>query len=386
MSEYQYFEFAAIDRRLTSEEQADLRRYSSRAHITASSFANEYHWGSFKGDTDDWMARYFDAHVHVANWGSRLFMLRLPRHCLPTDLFDYADAEAGAFSARIVGDDCILSWEFFDDSGEYWDDNEDGSQWLAALLPLRDELRRGDMRSLYLGWLARVHAEQIDDDDLEPPLPAGLQALTPAQETLAGFLYLDPDWTAAAANASPSAPLPADTTTLLDTWLAQVDHTLLANTARLVMQGNSPAAENTLRAAYLGWQRTQAGKEEGGRTAQARRQVDEIAAGVATARHQREEQEARRTADTQAQAAAERAQRLERMALSPESIWAGIHKTLEIGSGRAYDLALLAITDLAEALHNAGRQSEFQRGLSRLLSTHGKRKAWLDRLTRAGLY
>lgn len=68
MSEYQYFEFATLDRRLSPNEQADLRRYSSRARITASSFSNEYHWGDFKGDAEDWMERYFDAHVHVANW------------------------------------------------------------------------------------------------------------------------------------------------------------------------------------------------------------------------------------------------------------------------------------------------------------------------------
>ena len=83
MSEYQYFGFAAVDRRLSQAEQAELRRYSSRARITTSSFCNEYHWGNFKGDADDWMEGYFDIHVYFTNWGTRVLMLRLPAQSLP---------------------------------------------------------------------------------------------------------------------------------------------------------------------------------------------------------------------------------------------------------------------------------------------------------------
>ncbi|HTP28128.1 MAG TPA: hypothetical protein VMK12_21045 [Anaeromyxobacteraceae bacterium] len=48
MSEYQYYEFQAIDRSLTAREQAALRNYSSRATITSSRFAVDYSWGDFK--------------------------------------------------------------------------------------------------------------------------------------------------------------------------------------------------------------------------------------------------------------------------------------------------------------------------------------------------
>ena len=49
MSEYQYYEFLAVDRPLTAAEQAEVRQLSTRARITATSFTNEYHWGDFKG-------------------------------------------------------------------------------------------------------------------------------------------------------------------------------------------------------------------------------------------------------------------------------------------------------------------------------------------------
>ena len=45
MSEYQYYEFLAIDRPLTDTEMGELRSISSRGEITPTSFSNEYNWG-----------------------------------------------------------------------------------------------------------------------------------------------------------------------------------------------------------------------------------------------------------------------------------------------------------------------------------------------------
>lgn len=69
MSEYQYYEFQAIDRPLTEREMLGLRTHSTRAQITPTSFVNEYSWGSLKGDEDAWMERYFDAFLYLANCG-----------------------------------------------------------------------------------------------------------------------------------------------------------------------------------------------------------------------------------------------------------------------------------------------------------------------------
>lgn len=68
MSEYQYYEFIAFEEPLAPTQMAELRAYSSRANITPTSFVNDYQWGDLKGDPVDWMWRYFDAHVYVANW------------------------------------------------------------------------------------------------------------------------------------------------------------------------------------------------------------------------------------------------------------------------------------------------------------------------------
>jgi hypothetical protein len=46
MSEYQYYEFRAIDKPLDERAQDDLHGISSRTNITATSFTNTYNWGS----------------------------------------------------------------------------------------------------------------------------------------------------------------------------------------------------------------------------------------------------------------------------------------------------------------------------------------------------
>src|SRR5690606_29004498 len=68
MSEYQYYEFLALDRPLTREQMSELRACSTRARITTTGFVNEYHFGSFKGNADAWMERYFDGFLYTANW------------------------------------------------------------------------------------------------------------------------------------------------------------------------------------------------------------------------------------------------------------------------------------------------------------------------------
>ncbi|MEV6862439.1 hypothetical protein AB0M44_15755 [Streptosporangium subroseum] len=70
MSEYQYYEFLAVDRPLDARQQAKVRALSTRARVTATTFTNEYHWGNFSGDPRRMMERYYDAHLYLTNWGS----------------------------------------------------------------------------------------------------------------------------------------------------------------------------------------------------------------------------------------------------------------------------------------------------------------------------
>ena len=71
MSEYQYYDFRAIDSALTKAEMAELRSVSTRAVITSTSFTNHYEWGDLKADPLKLLEKYFDTFLYVANWGTR---------------------------------------------------------------------------------------------------------------------------------------------------------------------------------------------------------------------------------------------------------------------------------------------------------------------------
>jgi hypothetical protein len=164
VSEYQYYEFTAVDRPLTPREQAELRSLSTRADITATSFVNTYEWGNFKGDPRQLMERYFDAHLYLANWGTRQLMLRLPKRVLdPASVADYCMGDSA--SAWTAGRHVIVRLNREDEDGtDDWD--LDGHGLLASIVPVRAALAAGDLRLLYLGWLRCVQSlEQFDVPD-----------------------------------------------------------------------------------------------------------------------------------------------------------------------------------------------------------------------------
>ncbi len=204
MSEYQYYEFLSIDRPLKEDEMAELRALSTRATITPVSFTNEYNWGDFKGNPDKLMERYFDAHVYVANWMTAIFMVRLPIEALTQEAAKAA-AVPYLLDIKPTKTHWIITWSLEESENHDRFGMEDGRGWMARLAPVRDELLRGNLRSLYIGWLPTVVGEIMDDDETEPLSVNGLGNLTAAQQALAEFLEVDPDLLAGAGMGSPAA-------------------------------------------------------------------------------------------------------------------------------------------------------------------------------------
>ncbi len=153
MSEYQYYEFAAIDQRLDSREMKELRGLSTRAEITPTSFVNKYHWGEFKGEPRKLMHRYFDAFVYVANWGTHRLMFRLPRGSIDENaMMPYFAGEG--LDWELKGDQAVLEFRSENEDGDW---EEGGEGLMESLLPLREDLMAGDYRAS-LPRLARGRA------------------------------------------------------------------------------------------------------------------------------------------------------------------------------------------------------------------------------------
>lgn len=200
MSEYQYYEFVAIDRPLDERQLDQVRALSTRAHITPSSFVNSYEWGDFRGDPRALLERCYDAFLYLANWGTRKVMLRVPARLLDLPTVQrYCVGDVA--SAWLSGEHVVLDLVSEDDSG---DDEWDGEGWLASIIPSRAELIAGDLRLLYLAWLLCVQADEVPDEATEPPVPSGLATLTGSLESLVEFLCIDADLLAVAgAGATP---------------------------------------------------------------------------------------------------------------------------------------------------------------------------------------
>jgi hypothetical protein len=255
MSEYQYYEFLAIDRPLTAEEMADLRALSTRADITPVSFTNEYNWGDFKGNPNKLMQRYFDAHIYVANWMTATFMVRLPIEAL-------AKETAETFTMPYILDfkatktHWIITWNL--EESENYDrfGMEDGHGWMAQLAPLRDELLRGDFRSLYIGWLAAVAMEMVADDEMEPlPVP-GLGNLTVAQQSLAEFLDIDKDLLVGAGIGTPVLHEKGSSKKEMNEWIDRLPEDEVTTILKQLLEGKGQQAERTLKNQFTAWQRS----------------------------------------------------------------------------------------------------------------------------------
>jgi hypothetical protein len=196
VSEYQCYEFLALDRRLTAQEMAELRSISTRAEITPTRFWNEYQWGDLKADPSDLLSRYFDVHLYFANWGTRRLMFRLPVIAVDLDaLRAYAPGEPVTLTT--TGEYAVL--DLWSEVEEPEDDWFEAGHLAASLTPLRAELLRGDRRVAYVAWLLAVQAGEVDVGAPEPPVPRGLATGSAPLTALAEFLRLDQDLLAAAA-------------------------------------------------------------------------------------------------------------------------------------------------------------------------------------------
>jgi len=69
MSDYQDYEFAAIDGPISDEGLRYARGCSSRANVSRVRWQNTYSFGDFHGNVDT-LLKHYDAHFHIANWGT----------------------------------------------------------------------------------------------------------------------------------------------------------------------------------------------------------------------------------------------------------------------------------------------------------------------------
>ena len=363
MSEYQCYEFVALDRPLSSKQMADLRTISTRAEISPTRFWNAYQWGDLKADPMKLVELYFDAHMYFANWGTHRLMLRLP--------VERVDAKAlrayfvgDAARAKVAGGSVILDLRSDDEEPDYYEESQ-GS--LGALVPLRTELTRGDLRVAYLAWLLSVQAGEVADTAVEPPVPPGLSELTAAQAATVEFLRIDEDLLAAAATASARDFEDTDavrawalalTARAKDQWLARaVAHPELALGA-------------DLRCAFR--RETKGSPRRGRRVAELRAVAEEM--------REKRERAARLSQEKSARAAeASKKRRLDALATTREAAWTQLEALID---KKEYDAAMKLALDLRDLAKRDGSAAPFARSFEAIRKRQFRRRGFFDRWKR----
>lgn len=399
MSEYQYYEFLAVDRPLSRDQMAELRQITSRATITPTKLVNVYHWGDFKGDPIELLVRYFDAHIYDSNFGSRQLLLAFPRQAVDLEAIRAYRVER-ALEVLERGDRVVVSLLCEDDEAWGWVEEEASEAWMPSLISLRSDIMNGDLRAFYLGWLRGAQLSGLDaeaggddeeeededeeyasdEDDrfvsrgtVEPPIPPGLGSLTASLTSLVEFLDLSPDLVAVAAQQSaPLAPvttssrevgrwvlaLPADEKDALLVRLAQGENNLQAELLRRFRAEASPDSHPKA--------------EVGGRTAG---ELIAVATKHGTEREQREQE----------QAARERQAHLDALVGHEAARWEQVERLVEAKQSREYDEAVQILIDLRDLADREHETEHFRLALADLRSRHTRKIGFTQRLKDAKL-
>lgn len=366
MSEYQFVYFAAVDRALDDQQLAYMRKQSSRAVVTRWQFENQYHYGDFRGNALEMMRRGYDVHLHYANFGIRKLMFRLPQGLpIAADVFEaFAIEDCPEWTPDARGKGGVLSISPEGDAGTYYEDYFEFDRLTEVLPQIRGALIAGDLRPLYVAWLACVW----DDDVVEPPVPGGLKTLPHDLKELAAFYELSPDLIAAAAKIAPAAPSQGDPNKLVDSWLQQCSADELRSWLRRVVDGEGASVQAEILATVR--------SEQPGATwpiAAAKRTYGELQAlaeEIGSVRVQREAQAQERA----------RLKRLKALAADPDAAIAKAQQLVERRSTEEYEQAAALLAELREALGSSGagprRADAAARNLARQYPT-------LNRLKRA---
>lgn len=378
VSEYQYYEFLAIDRPLTAEQRSQLREQSTRAEITATRFTNEYQWGDFKGDPTALMRQYFDAHLYFANWGTRRLMFRVPRGALDAEVaYQYV---YGDTAATIVATREHLIIDLYADREP--DDDWEQSPSLGPMVDARAGLISGDLRLLYLAWLFAIQWEEIEDEDTEPPVPAGLDDLSASLRAVADFLEIDEDLIAAAALASPDRE--DDDPGALAEWIAALPARQKDTLLERVASGDSAQVQVQLLRRFR-----ESRADKPGTAAPAARTAKQLWAAAGVLKTEREraaaERERAERARRETEKAAAYAKHLDDLSAREASAWQRAVTLIEAKNQRDYELAVTMLSALRDLAERDGRLDVFNGRIHDLRGQHRRKTSLMERFDAAGL-
>ncbi|MGZ5444034.1 MAG: hypothetical protein ACXW4P_17365 [Thermoanaerobaculia bacterium] len=325
------------------------------------------------------MDKYFDAFLHFANWGAHTLMLRVPARLLDGKTAGrYCVGESA--SVRERNGKTILTFISEDDEPD--DDWDDQTAALSALIPIRAQLAQGDLRSLYIGWLHCAQAGELEDEDIEPPVPPGLGDLDGSLERLVDFLRVDIDLLEVAAAASPAKPAQTLTRKAIQQWIAGRPLSEKDGYLERFIAAEEPALATEL-------QRLIGHRNAATTPSRVARTVGSLLSAAEAAGEERLRGAAARAeverARREHEAALARSKYLGDLAPREPAVWQEIRSLIATKRPASYDRAVDLLVDLRDVATIQGREANFQSRLGALQTEHARKPSLISKLRRAGL-
>lgn len=373
MGEFQCYKFKTIDRPLNESERREVDGLSSRGHVTSNSATFIYHYSDFRHNPATVLAKYFDAMMYFANWGTKRLMFRLP-----ADLVD-----AGEVSRYCREDEYREKYIQLEQRGAYYlldivYNDEEGGGWMEEedydiddLAPLRDDILNGDYRALYLAW---AHFSQLSEDEEEPsennapPVPPNLKNLTAALKAFIDFFEIGGDLVAAAQSASPDRRA---SEVDYDELLLQLSEKERNEWLSRLLKGE-PRLELLLKKRLEKLSPRPAGPA-----------LPELS--PAELRKLSAEKEQERIAREKAEAQAAHVRRMQTLAGQEADLWKGVIYNIDRKTGKSYDLATESLKDLKALAVFQGNEATFQAKIEELRQQYARRTGLIKRWEEAGL-
>lgn len=310
-------------------------------------------------------------------------MFRLPRRLVDVEAASlYCSGESVSLETK---GEHVLLYFLSQQEPEGW---EEGEGWLSSLIPLRDDILAGDLRGLYLGWLLCAQAGDLEDDDIEPPVPPGLGDLSGSLKGLTDFLRIDTDLVDVAAERSPGGGQVGPSRQELSAWInALPDSDKDALLLRLVADD----ARHLLRELLYRFREAHKDGErsgDGDGAAQQRSVGHLLATAEARAeekRRRRAEREARERERRAREEAAARAKYLDELAPREAEVWSEVEELVTSKVPKNYDRAVQLLGDLRDLAARLGRIEKTGARIGSFRQRHAKKRTFLRRLDKAGL-
>ena len=374
MSEYQFYEFQALDRKLTKTEQTYIESLSSRVKLSPTTAIFTYHYGDFRNKPEDLLEKCFDIMLYIANWGTRQLVFRLSKELVDATLIQEYCVDR-CISISTTPKYLILDINIDDNDYRDW---IEGDGWLSDLAALRDELLQGDFRVLYLAWLkakTRVSDEHhpfMDESDiLEPSLPNNLQDLSDAQENFVEFFKVNQDLIAVAAKNSNSTEEEVASWEELIPILSEAER----NEFLVKVLKNEPLVGTQLAKRLRELSHSQVALNQGNGE---RRSLSQLIASA---------EEHSKLREKQGRKALKRARIAELEALVPKQakIWQEISRLIGSKQSKFYDEVVTHLINLRDLAEYKGKMAEFELRIQQIQTDYGNRHGLISRMQKAGL-